>query len=117
MIKFGWPRIRDYFYKGMEDLESETKQRHAQAGTQPLGLRRILRQRPLDRPKKLKKSPAPFAHCATKQVRRIFWEAYSLFYAAYREAVEKLKVGDLSAAFPEGSFLPALPFRPESAPG
>ena len=24
MIKFGWPKIRDYFYKGMEDLEAET---------------------------------------------------------------------------------------------
>lgn len=24
IIKFGWPRIRDYFFKGMEDLEGET---------------------------------------------------------------------------------------------
>ena len=24
MVKYGWPRIRDYFYKGLEDLESET---------------------------------------------------------------------------------------------
>ena len=24
MIKFGWPRIRDYFYKGMDDLEAES---------------------------------------------------------------------------------------------
>ncbi len=101
----------------VEDIERETQQRHAQAGTRPLGLRRIRRQRPLDRPKKLKKSPAPLCHCATKRVRRMFWEAYSLFYAAYREASEKLKVGDLSAAFPEGSFLPPLPFRPDFAPG
>ena len=26
IIKFGWPRIRDYFYKGIQDLESETDQ-------------------------------------------------------------------------------------------
>lgn len=26
LIKFGWPRIRDYFFKGMEDLERETDQ-------------------------------------------------------------------------------------------
>ena len=24
IIKFGWPRIRDYFFQGMEDLEGET---------------------------------------------------------------------------------------------
>lgn len=24
IIKFGWPRIRDYFYEGMDDLESES---------------------------------------------------------------------------------------------
>jgi hypothetical protein len=24
LIKFGWPKIRDYFFKGLEDLESET---------------------------------------------------------------------------------------------
>lgn len=24
IIKFGWPRIRDYFYKGMDELESES---------------------------------------------------------------------------------------------
>lgn len=24
IIKFGWPRIRDYFFKGMEDLEGNT---------------------------------------------------------------------------------------------
>ncbi|MEO1998686.1 MAG: hypothetical protein ABGZ17_25860 [Planctomycetaceae bacterium] len=24
ILKFGWPKIRDYFYQGMEDLESES---------------------------------------------------------------------------------------------
>ena len=24
IIKFGWPKIRDYFFKGMRDLESES---------------------------------------------------------------------------------------------
>ena len=26
LIKFGWPRIRDYFFEGLDDLESETDQ-------------------------------------------------------------------------------------------
>ena len=24
LIKFGWPKIRDYFFKGLEDLEQES---------------------------------------------------------------------------------------------
>ena len=24
VVKYGWPRIRNYFYKGMTDLESQT---------------------------------------------------------------------------------------------
>lgn len=99
------------------DIEQETAGQHANAGTEPLGVHRILRQRQLDRPKRLKKSPAPFCHAATKKVRRAFWEAYSLFDAAYREAAEKLKAGDLSAIFPEGSFPPPQPFRVALDPG
>ena len=26
LIKFGWPRIRDYFFQGMDDLEQESDQ-------------------------------------------------------------------------------------------
>lgn len=101
----------------VEHIERETAQRHADAGTEPLGVRRILRQRQLDRPKRLKKSPAPFCHAASRKVRRAFWEAYSLFYAAYREAAEKLRAGDLSAVFPAGSFPPPQPFKAAFDPG
>jgi hypothetical protein len=40
------------------------------------------------------------------------WEAYGWFVAAFREAAEKLKAGDRNAAFPPGSFPPAMPFVP-----
>jgi len=45
-----------------------------------------------------------------KKVRKTLWEAYGLFLAAFREAAEKLRAGDRSAAFPPGSFPPRLPF-------
>jgi hypothetical protein len=38
------------------------------------------------------------------------YEGYAWFVAAFRQAAEKLKAGDRSAAFPTGSFPPALPF-------
>ncbi len=68
-------------------------------------------------PRSSRNLPRHYVTVPPREWRRMFWEAYSLFYAAYREAAEKLKVGDLSAAFPEGSFLPPLPFRPDFAPG
>ena len=49
----------------------------------------ILAQEPTRRPKKLKKSPAPFVHAATKAMRRELWEAYAWFVAAYRDAAER----------------------------
>lgn len=42
--------------------------------------------------------------------RKALWEAYGWFVAAFREAAEKLKVGDRDAAFPTRSFPPGLPF-------
>jgi hypothetical protein len=39
-----------------------------------------------------------------------FWEAYSAFVLAFREAADKLKAGDRTARFPLGSFPPGLPF-------
>jgi ABC-type glycerol-3-phosphate transport system substrate-binding protein len=60
--------------------------------------------------RKIKKSPAPFVHAATKSARKAMWEAYGWFVAAFRAAADKLKAGDRSAAFPAGSFPPGLPF-------
>lgn len=45
-----------------------------------------------------------------RDTRQTFWESYSAFVAAFREAAEKLKAGDRAARFPLGSFPPALPF-------
>lgn len=67
---------------------------------------------PMERPAKLKHSPAPLFHCATRQMRRLLYEAYLWFVTAYREAAEQLRAGDFEAAFPAGSFPPPRPFVP-----
>ncbi|HSK80543.1 MAG TPA: hypothetical protein VLQ45_29080, partial [Thermoanaerobaculia bacterium] len=60
---------------------------------------------------RIKKSPAPFVHAATKAIRQFFWEGYALFVAAYRSAAERLMAGDSAPPFPIGCFFPpALPF-------
>ena len=94
----------------VEEIEADAQRRRQETGLEPLGVRAILKQRPEERPMKTKSSSAPLVHAATKAVRTGFWEAYSAFVAAFRDAAELLKAGDRNARFPEGSFPPALPF-------
>ena len=54
--------------------------------------------------------PFPETPVTSLGARKRFWEAYSAFVAAFREAADKLKAGDRTAKFPLGSFPPALPF-------
>jgi hypothetical protein len=94
----------------IQEIEAETALRMKRTGSEPLGASAILGQHPHDRPKHSKKSPAPLFHAASAAVRRELWEAYRWFVAAFRDAADKLRAGDRNAAFPAGSFPPALPF-------
>lgn len=101
-------------------IETDTAAHHARRGTQPAGVRAVLDQNPHDLPRGIKKGVAPAFHAATKAVRKELVEAYGWFAAAFREAAEALRQGDLGARFPEGSFPSRLPFVgwvPESTPG
>ena len=91
----------------VKEIEAEARAAREARGVEPLGVEAILRQDPHSLPHHTKKSPAPAVHAASKAARQAFWEAYSAFLAAFREAAEKLKEGDRSARFPVGSFLPA----------
>jgi REP element-mobilizing transposase RayT len=91
-------------------IETEAANRRAETGAEPLGVAAILGQHPHHRPRHLKKSPAPLFHAISQTVRRELYEGYAWFVAAFRQAAEKLIAGDRSAAFPTGSFPPALPF-------
>jgi hypothetical protein len=102
-------RIREL----IQDIEAEAAARHRNQGTQPLGHRAVRHQHPHHRPERLKKSPAPLVHAPTKKLRQAFLAAYRLFVQAFRTAAEKLRSGDLTAKFPEGSFPPGLPFVEE----
>ncbi len=103
-------QYRERIAELVEEIESEARADREARGVEPLGVEAILRQDPHTRPNQTKRSPAPAYHAATKAARETFWEAYSAFVAAFREAAEKLKAGDRAARFPAGSFPPALPF-------
>jgi hypothetical protein len=106
----GCPPTRLYRASPVEEIEAEARADREARGVEPLGVEAILRQDPHARPNQTKKSSAPACHAATKAAWQTFWESYSAFVAAFREAADKLKSGDRSARFPLGSFPPALPF-------
>ncbi len=92
------------------EIDEEAAARRKRTGAQPLGAAAILAQHPWTRPERVKKSPAPLLHAASKAVRQVFYEGFALFVAAYRSAAEKLQRGDPNPSFPLGCFPPALPF-------
>jgi len=92
------------------EIEEETVARRKRTGARPFGRAAVLKQNPLERPKRIKKSPAPLFHAATRRMRDDLRAAYFEFVAAFREAAEKLRAGILPVVFPAGSFPPALPF-------
>jgi hypothetical protein len=93
----------------VSEIEVESGKQHRNEETKLLGPREVLRQDPESRPRCSKRSPAPFAHCATRPERDRLWQAYSWFLGAYLEARECIRVGR-QACFPEGSFPPPAPF-------
>ena len=112
-----WKHLSEEAYRArIADLVREINESGAVARAEsqiaPLGPAGVRAQNPETRPRKIKKSPAPFCHALRKKVRKALWEAYGYFVAAYREAAEKLRAGDRNAEFPPGSFPPRLPFVP-----
>jgi hypothetical protein len=92
------------------EIESEAAARRQLTGRQVLGVSAVRGQHPFDRPRKPKKSPAPWFHAASKAARQELYTAYRSFVVAFRGAAEKLQAGNLTVPFPTGSFPPALPF-------
>ena len=94
----------------VRDINDAAHRMQEEKGLKPLGSKAILAQNPFDRPEQPKKSPSPLFHAVRREVRKALWEAYAWFVAAFREAAERLRAGDLTAKFPSGSFPPPLPF-------
>lgn len=112
-----WKHLAPEVYRArlaelVREIEENAAAERKKEGVEPLGVEQICAQEPEMRPETLDKSPAPFIHAATKKARKMLYEAYAAFVAVYREAADKLKKGDSSAAFPPGSFPPHLPFVP-----
>ena len=107
---------RAFYVDAVREIEEKTARMHRENGTTPMGARAIRRQKPHDKPKAFKASPAPMFHAAN---RKDFWAMYNARKAKvadYRDAAQRLKRGETDVSFPEGCFPPRLPFVLSPAP-
>jgi hypothetical protein len=109
-------RWRGYVQAMIRDIEKEAGEKRRREGGAILGRDAILGQHPHQRPLRIKWSPAPFVHAATKAARWEIYRAFALFVEAYYRAKSRLLEGDLTACFPDGSFPPPLPLLRLPAP-
>jgi REP element-mobilizing transposase RayT len=110
-----WAHLSPELYRSriaglVESIETAAAEERRSTGRSVRDLKEILHRDPQHRPAKLARSPAPLVHAATEAVRKEFYALYGWFVAAFRDAADKLRLGDRTAVFPAGSFPPALPF-------
>ncbi len=101
-------RVKDLLH----DIEQEAAAGRRVTGKGVVGADAVMEMDPHHRPEKLDRSPAPDFHARRKKVRQAMRVAYSCVVTEYREAADRLRVGDRHARFPEGTFPPGRPFVP-----
>ncbi len=96
--------------KIVDDIREEARARHELEGKQALGAAEVQTQHPHEKPYQTKKSPAPLCHTSMGRIREGFRDAYRAFVGQYRDAVDRLRAGEL-AIFPSASFPPGLAYK------
>jgi len=112
-----WKHLPEETWRGqvaelVAGINEEGVRERQRTGRKSLGVKRILGVRPTRRPGKVKKSPRPRYHAVTALAFKRWREALSAVLKEFRDASIQLRKGDLSIAFPEGTFPPALSFVP-----
>ncbi len=110
-VKLSTATIRERVARMVAEIEAQTAELRAMLGTEPLGMEKIRNQDPLNRSFKSRRSPKPFCHAASREMRDRVKRAYRGFFDMFQEAALKVKLGKVAEAiFPKGSFPPRLPF-------
>ncbi|MBW2702325.1 MAG: transposase [Deltaproteobacteria bacterium] len=94
----------------IEEIQQSAAIKRLKEGKRVMGARRVFRQNPHARPRKITRSPAPKCHAGSKDKWLKHVESYQLFKVLYRRAVNLWKAGSKEADFPPGCFLPGGEF-------
>ena len=90
------------------EITAETRRRHRRARTRPLGIRRILRQNPHGRPRRMARSSAPRFHAAAWPIRKMLEAGYRSYRDAYRDAIDALRHHRAPLSFPNHGIPPPV---------
>ena len=105
-----------FMVDAVREIEERTAATHEEQNTRPVGPRKILRRHPHDSPEEFHPSPAP-PFCASSQAEFLaLKEVRDSIIAAYRDASERFRRGEMNVEFPEDTFPPAPPFVETRAP-
>ena len=98
----------------VREIERDSDRRIEETGREPLGRARLERQHPHFAPRRVRKSPAPLVHAASRAVREALRDSYRRFADAFRRASAALRrhprLAEVFDLFPAGSFPPPGPF-------
>ena len=106
-VSFSNEEQKKFVRELLHDIEREAKVERE--GRPVLGIRAIILQNPLDKPKTIKRSEKPICHATTEKVRDAYKQAELTYIEDYRIASEAYRNGQLTANFPEYAFRPSLP--------
>lgn len=107
---------RDRILEIVEEIARDTKATHCKNGTRPLGILKILKQKPHASPQRTKRSPAPPCHAFRRKLRKLFARQYRVFMDIYRESSREFLAGNLDVEFPPFCFRPPLTFMIRGEP-
>lgn len=106
---------RRFMIDAVHRVERDTCEKHQKEGSSSLGVARIRKQHPHDKPATFHRSPAPLFLTATREQYEAMRAARALKVEAYRRAVERMKRGEKNVRFPQGTFPPPQSFVPITA--
>ncbi len=110
-VRLSTAAIRKRVRRMVAEIEAKAAALRAKLGTKLVGMENIRHQDPLKRSSTSRRSPKPFCHAASREMRDRVQRAFRGFVEMYREAALKVKQGRVAEAiFPKGSFPPNLPF-------
>jgi hypothetical protein len=79
-------------------------------GVEPLGVERICRQQPHQKPNQLRRTRVPLVHASSSDARLLWRKRYEEFADAFWRSASQLRNAAIGVLFPAGSFPPAPRF-------
>lgn len=106
---------RPWVEEMVQEIDRSAAEQRRSQGSSVLGVAGVLAQDPRQHPEQIETSPQPRFHVRDRKVLERLLSIWRGVVEAYVEASERLRSGERSVVFPEGTFPPSLSFVPFSS--